>query len=233
VAFAEAQPFAGTLARRRVNPRALVGVGVAVAGVVVLTFLYRNQQPQQVLVLRAVHDVPAGAILSAADIQSVAEAVPDEVAATLVPASQQPALLERRVGQALTAGEFLTRGQLGSAVRGISGDQRIVTIPIDADAIAGMSLARGDQVEIAVTTGRNNPSGAETRTIVPAATIYDVSQQDVASGVLAGPPRSSVASGGRAAWISVTVDDAHFQALAQARWTGDLSVALLPAQEPR
>jgi hypothetical protein len=126
VALAETQAFPRTLARRRISPRALVGIAIAVLGIVVLVALYRAEQPRQVLVLRLTHDLPAGAVLGARDLQPVAEAIPEDLAATLVPASQQPELLGRRVGAPLSSGEYLTRGQLGHTNRGISPDQRLV-----------------------------------------------------------------------------------------------------------
>src|SRR5262249_1283992 len=155
-----------TLARRRISPRALVGVAVAALGVAVLALLYRGQQPEQVLVLRAAHDVPAGAVLTAADLQPVAEAIPDDVAATLVTADRQPDLLGQRTSVPLTGGEFLTRSQLGQTRRGIGASQRLVTIPIDTDTAVGLNLARGDTVELAA-TGGDQAQSYSTNIVVP------------------------------------------------------------------
>ena len=168
MALAETQAFPRTLARRRISPRALVGIAVAVLGIVVLTVLYRAEQPRQVLVLRLTRDLPAGAVLGARDLQPVAEAIPDDLAATLVPASQQAELLGRRVGAPLSAGEYLTRGQLGHANRGISLDQRLVVIPVDADTVAGLNLARGDVVELTA-TNKNQAGGAHTDVVIAGA----------------------------------------------------------------
>ena len=89
MALAETYAIPRTLARRRISPRALVGIAVAVLGIAVLTVLYRAEQPRQVLVLRLTRDLPAGAVLTARDLQPIAEAIPEDMAATLVPASEQ------------------------------------------------------------------------------------------------------------------------------------------------
>jgi hypothetical protein len=230
VAVAETYAIPRSLARRRISPRALVGIAVAGLGIAVLTVLYRAEQPRQVLVLRLTRDLPAGAVLSAADLQPAAEAIPDDVAATLVPASQQPQLLGRRVGAPLTAGEYLTRGQLGHTNRGISTDQRLVVIPVEADTVAGLNLMRGDQVELTA-TNKQQAGGARTDVVVPAATIYEVGALDSAGSVL-GSAQRAAGSGGRQTWISLLVAEDQVPAVNQARSTGDLQLALVPEAGP-
>jgi len=232
VALAETYAIPRTLARRRISPRALVGIAVAVLGIAVLTVLYRAEQPRQVLVLRLTRDLPAGAVLSARDLQPVAEAIPQDMAATLVPASEQANLVGRRVGAPLSAGEYLTRGQLGHTNRGISPGQRLVVIPVDADTVTGLNLARGDQVEL-TSTNKQQVGGAHTDVVVPAATIYEVGPLDSAGVVLGGAQRAA-GTGGRQTWLSVLVDQDQVPALNQARSTGDLLLALVPVDgQPR
>jgi hypothetical protein len=226
VALADAQSFPRTLARRRISPRALVGVAVAALGVAVLAVLYRGQQPKQVLVLRAAHDLPAGAVLTAADLQPVAEAIPDDVVATLVTADRQPDLLGQRTSVPLTGGEFLTRSQLGQTRRGIGASQRLITIPIDTDTAVGLNLARGDTVELAA-TGSEQAQSTSTNIVVPAATVYDVGPVDGAAGVL-GTAQKNGASTSRQTWLSLVVDESQVPAVGQARSAGDVLVALVP-----
>jgi hypothetical protein len=229
VALGETRALPRTLAHRRISPRALIGIGVAVLGIAVLTVLYRSEQPRQVLVLRLARDLPAGAVLGAGDLQPVAEAIPDEMAATLVPGNQQAQLLGRRVGAPLSAGEYLTRGQLGHTNRGISPDQRLVVIPVDTDTVAGLNLARGDQIELTV-TDKNSAGGATTNIVVPAATIYEVGPLDNTGGVLGGAQRAA-GTGGRQTWLSVLVSQDQVPAVNQARSTGNLLLALVPEDE--
>jgi hypothetical protein len=230
VALAETYAFPRTLARRRISPRALVGIAVAVLGIAVLTVLYRAEQPRQVLVLRLTRDLPAGAVLSARDLQPVAKAIPEDMAATLVPASQQAELVGRRVGAPLSAGEYLTRGQLGHTNRGISADQRLVVIPVDGDTVTGLNLARGDQVELTATS-KQQAGGIHTDVVVPAATVYEVGSVDSAGGVLNGAQRAGGTSS-RQTWLSLLVEQDQVPAINQARSTGDLMLALVPEGGP-
>jgi Flp pilus assembly protein CpaB len=200
---------------------------VAALGLVVLIVLYRNQQPRQDLVLRVARDVPAGAVLTAGDLQPVAESVSDDLAATLVPAGEQAELLGRRVGSPLTAGEFLSRGQLGSTPRGIASGQRLVAIPVDTDTVSGLALSRGDVVEITATTGKTGATGPVSQVVVPTATVYEVGPQDTTSGVL-GAAQKTATSSGRQTWISLVVDQGQVQAIGEARSTGDLYLAVVP-----
>jgi hypothetical protein len=226
VALADTHSFPRTLARRRISPRALVGVAVAALGVAVLAVLYRGQQPEQVLVLRAAHDIPAGAVLTAADLQPVAEAVPDDVAATLVTADQQPDLLGQRTSVPLIGGELVTRGQLGHARRGIAPGQRLVTIPIDTDTVVGLNLARGDVVELATTSG-GPTRDASADVVVPAATVFDVGPADGTAGVLDAAQKNG-AGVGRQTWLSLLVDQSQVQAMGQVRSADNVLVALVP-----
>jgi hypothetical protein len=230
MALAEARPIPRTFGSRRINPRALVGIAVAVLGIAVLTVLYRAEQPRQVLVLRLTRDLAAGTVLSASDLQPIAEAIPEDLARTLVPASEQAALVGRRVGAPLNAGEYLTRGQLGHSNRGISPDQRLVVIPVDTDTVTGLNLARGDQVELTA-TNKQQGSGTQTDVVVPAATIYEVGSVDSAASVLGGAQRAGT-TGSRQTWLSLLVDQDQVPAVNQARSTGDLLLALVPEGGP-
>jgi hypothetical protein len=226
VALVGTPPFPRSLARSRISPRALVGIAVAGLGIAVLVVLYRAEQPRQLLVLRLTRDLPAGAVLSARDLQPVAEAIPEDMAATLVPASEQAALVGRRVGDPLSAGEYLTRGQLGHTNRGIGPDQRLVVIPVDIDTVTGLNLARGDQVEL-TSTNKQQAGTAQTDVVVPAATIYEVGAVDSAGSVLGAAQRAG-GTGSRQTWLSVLVDQDQVPAVNQARSTGDLLLALVP-----
>ena len=232
MAVAKTYAIPRSLARQRISPRALVGIAVAALGIAVLTVLYRAEQPRQMQVLRLTRDLPAGAVLSARDLQPVAEAVPEDMAATLVPAGEQAQLVGRRVGAPLSGGEYLTRGQLGHSNRGISPDQRLVVIPVDADTVAGLNLSRGDKVEL-TSTNKQQAGGAHTDIVVPAATVYEVS-----AGRRRRRPRGSAASSrnlaaarpGCRCWLT----RARYRAINQARSTGDLLLALVPEDgQPR
>ena len=107
-----------------------------------------------------------------------------------------------------------------------------MVIPVDADTVTGLNLARGDQVEL-TSTNKQQAGGAHTDVVVPAATIYEVGPLESAGGVLGGAQRAA-GTGGRQTWLSVLVDQGQVPAVNQARSTGDLLLALVPEDgQPR
>ena len=108
-------PIPKSLAAPRFNPRLAVGLLVLTSAILGLVAAYRGAQPRTVEVLRAAHDVQPGYVLQAADLQVVAEALPDDVAASLASASERPSLVGRRLAQPLNAGELITRRQTAPA----------------------------------------------------------------------------------------------------------------------
>jgi Flp pilus assembly protein CpaB len=158
---------------RRVPVRALLGLALALAAVAMVYSLNRNAQPRTVEVLRATRDVPVGMVLRASDLAPVSEALPDDVAQVLAPASDRDSFLNRRVGQPLNAGELVSRRQLQPPSRQIPAGQRIYTIPVSREAAAGgQAVDVGDDVEVVVTINKGVPDQARTQIVVPRATVY-------------------------------------------------------------
>src|SRR5919199_4967780 len=113
MALSGASPLPRTLAApRRLPVRATLGLALAVAAMSIVFSVNRSSQPQTVAVLCAAHDVPVGAVLRTDDLEVVRKALPDDVAATLVPASERDAVVGTRVGQPLNAGELVSRRQI-------------------------------------------------------------------------------------------------------------------------
>ena len=120
MALASAHPLPSpaipkSLAAPRLNARLLVGLLVLAGAILSLVVLYRGAQPQTVAVLRAARDVQPGEVLQSADLQVAAEALPEDVAATLVAASERDALVGRRLAQPLNGGDLVTRRQVQPA----------------------------------------------------------------------------------------------------------------------
>lgn len=216
-----------TLAVRQVNTRSLIGLALALAGAALVLWLYRGQQPQTFEVLWAARDVPAGTVLRADDLVPTSEALPEHLATTLAPASERQALVGRTLAQPLNAGELVTRRQAVPALLRIPEGQRVYTIPVNPETAAGGQLEAGDEVQVVVTLNKARPDEAQTRTVIERAAVYAVGRQDASSTVFAAEDTSD-AGPGRLAWLALLLDDAQFQALAKARWTGDIDVALLP-----
>jgi Flp pilus assembly protein CpaB len=219
-----------TLAIRQPNIRVIVGVALALAGVALVLWLYRSSQPHTVAVLRAVRDIPAGGVLHSEDVVPVSEPVSDAVAATLVPATARDALIGHPIGQALNEGELVTRGRVIAPVRRIPPGQRVLTIPVAPETAAGGQIQVGDEVQILVTINKARPEQAQTLTVLDRATVYAIGLRESSSPAFAVADQGA-AGGGKLAWLAVLADAAQAQALAKARWTGDLDVALLSPVE--
>jgi len=236
MALASAHPFPTrkTLAAPRLNLRLAVGVLVLGGAILALVVVYRGAQPRTVDVLRAAHDVQPGQVLRADDLQVVAEALPDDVAAKLVAAAERTTLVGRRLGQPLNAGDLVTRRQVEPATRHLDPGERLYALPIASDTAAGLHLQSSDQVEIVVTTDKTRPDQAVTRVVLPAVTIFSIGSSEANStfGVGGSSGQSGLgSSSSKFTTVVLRTDDAGYQALARAREVGDLDLALLSSLE--
>jgi Flp pilus assembly protein CpaB len=218
------------LAIRQPNVRVIMGVALSLAGAAIVLWLHQTSQPHTVAVLRAAHDIPAGATLRADDLVPVSEPVSDAVAATLVPALERDALIGHPIGQPINRGELVTRGRVVAPVRRIPAGQRVLTIPVPPETAAGGQIQVGDEVQILVTLNKARPEQAQTFTVLDRATVYAIGTREASSTAFAVADQSSLGSG-KLAWLAILADATQAQALAKARWTGDLDVALLPPLE--
>ncbi len=216
---------------RRIPVRAILGLALAAAAVAMVYSINRGAQPITVEVLRASRDVAVGEVLRPADLAPVSEALPADVAQVLVPASERQSLIGQRVGQPLNAGELVSRRQLQRPAHQIPPGELLYTIPVSAEAAAaGRAVDAGDQVEVVVTVNKGQPDQARTDVVLPRATVYAVDRQDSSYTPLGGSDQSAGAS--RLSSLTLLVaSGADYQALARARWVGDLDVAVLGASE--
>jgi Flp pilus assembly protein CpaB len=233
VALAESTWRLRTLAPpRRVPVRAMLGLVLAAAAVAMVYTATRNAQPRTVDVLRATHDVPVGAVLQPADLAAVSEALPDDVAQMLAAAVERDRYVGRRVGQPLNAGELVSRRQLQAPARQIQPGQLVYTIPVSAETAAGgRAVDAGDVVEVVVTINKGQPDQARTQVVLPRATVYQVGRQE-ASYTPLGANDQSVADARLMSLTLLLTNDADYQAVARARWIGDLDVAVVGIGEP-
>jgi Flp pilus assembly protein CpaB len=225
-------PIPKSLAAPRFNPRLVIGLLVLASAILGLVAVYRTTQPRSVEVLRAAHDVQPGQVLQAADLQVVGEALPDDVAAGLVSASERSALIGRRLAQPLNAGDLVTRRQTLPVTRQLGPDERLYALQIPSETALGLRLQAADVVEIVVTTNKSRPEAAETHVVLPAVTVFSIggSESSGAFGVGSNTDRSALGTGKNTTLVLRT-DDAGYQALARAREIGDLDLSLVGAQE--
>ena len=181
--------------------------------------------------LRATHDVPIGAILQAGDVTPVSEALPDDVVQVLAPAEQRDAFVGRRVGQQLNAGELVSRRQLQNPAHQVPPGQLVYTVPVSPEAAAGgQAIDAGDDVEVLVTTGKGQPDQARTQVVLPRARVYQVGR----SGASYSPLGNTDQAASDSQLTSLTLllaTEAAYQAIARARWIGDVDVAVLGTGE--
>jgi len=183
-------------------------------------------------VLRAAHDVQPGQVLQAADLQVVAEALPDDVATGLVSASERSGLIGRRLAQPLNAGDLVTRRQSQPVTSQLGPDERLYALQIPSETALGLRLQAADVVEIVVTTNKSRPEAAETHVVLPAVTVFSIggSESSGAFGVSSSGDRSGLGTG-KSTTLVLRTNDAGYQALARARQIGDLDLSLIGARE--
>ncbi|MEP7022122.1 MAG: RcpC/CpaB family pilus assembly protein [Pseudonocardiales bacterium] len=232
LASARARAFPRTLAAPRLNLRLAVGLLVLGAAILGLVVVYRAAQPRTVEVLRAAHDLSPGQVLRVEDLQVVAAALPDEIAARLVAAGERGGLIGRRLDHPLNAGDLVTRRQVEPATRQLGAGERLYALPIATDTATGLHLQPSDQVEIVVTTNKTRPELAQTQVVLPTVTIFSIGSSDSGVGFAVASTSDRGGSGSsRLTTVVLRTDDAGYQALARARQVGDLDVALVGAPE--
>jgi len=226
-------PIPKSLAAPRFNPRLAVGLLVLAGAILGLVAIYRGAQPRTVDVLRAAHAVQPGYVLQSADLQVVAEALPDDVASSLVSARERPSLVGRRLAQPLNAGDLITRRQTEPATHQLGAEERLYALQIPNETALGLHLQPADQVEIVVTTNKTRPQDAETHVVLPAVSIFSIggSESSGAFGVSSNTDRSGLGAS-KTTTLVLRTDDAGYQALAKAREIGDLDLSLIGSQEP-
>jgi Flp pilus assembly protein CpaB len=121
----------------------------------------------------------------------------------------------------------VTHARVVTPAQRIPNGQRVLTIPVSQETAAGGQVQVGDDVEILVTINKARPEQAQTYTVLDRATVYAVGLRPASSSAFRVADQSA-SGGGQLAWLAVLTDDSQAQALARARWTGDLDVALLP-----
>lgn len=216
---------------RRVPLRTILGLALSAAAVAVVYSVNRGAQPSTVDVLRATRDVPVGAVLRPGDLSPTSEALPADVAQALVPASERDNLVGQRVGQPLNAGELVSLRQVQRPGRQIPPGQLLYTIPVSPEAAAGgQAVDAGDQVEVVVTVNKGQPDQARTQIVLPRATVYRVARQGVSYTPLGSGDQGTGDAKVSSLTLLLTSSD-DYQALARARWIGDLDVAVLGAGE--
>jgi Flp pilus assembly protein CpaB len=178
-------------------------------------------------VLIAIHDLPAGAKLSAADLGIAYIRADDAVYHAALPGDMLDSLVGRELGEPVHAQQVLARAQLADQ-SGLAPDQVAITIPAKPDSAVDGRLRPGDTVKVLVTVSYKSRNEAHTREVLEGAQVFEVGRDVSLTSSTAGG--SSGADDGRGTIASVTLAVSIDQArqLAEARRTGDLDILLLP-----
>lgn len=209
----------------RLDVRALVGILlmlVATGGSIAVWST--EQDTRGVLVLA--RELPAGSTLQATDLTVSRARLDDAVYQAAVPATSLNTVVGRQLAEPAHANQLLARAQVSTRPR-LAEDQMVLAIPVRNDAAAGGRVRANDAVAVLATSS----GGAGTsRMVLPRVTVYEVGREQTASfSTSTGSSTSNTTTGG-VAWVTLIVNQDQAVQLAQARWSGELDVALLPAQ---
>ena len=216
---------------RRLDLRAVFGIFltlVATGGSI--AFWSASSDTRAVLV--ATRELPAGATLTQGDLAIARVRVDDDIYAAAVPAAEQAGVIGKQLAEPVHAQQILARAQISSRPA-LASDQMALTIAVSPETAVGGRVRPGDSVQVLVTTDKGKPE-AKTAVVLPRVTVYDVGRDQRSLVVsTSGAGDSDTRSGVRGPLASLTLIVTQEQAiqLAQAKWSGELDVALLPAQQ--
>ncbi len=208
---------------RRIDLRAIFGIAlfvVAVGGSILFWTLSSDARA----VLVATRDLPALAVLTPSDLTVAHVRVDDAIYQSAIPADELSGLVGKPLAEPVHAQQLLVRSQVASRPA-FAANQVIYTIPIAPENAVGGRLAHGNFVEVLVTLNKGKPD-TQTNVVLPRAMVYDIGFEQRFTAINADSGNAQ----GAARWLSLVVSQDEARQLAQARWSGDLDVALLPAQ---
>lgn len=178
-------------------------------------------------VLVATRDLPAGATLNSGDLALARVRVDDAIYLAAVPEEELEHLVGRQLAEPVHAQQLLVRAQLSSRST-VGTGQLAFTIAISPETAVGDRLRPGDQVQVLLTTNQGKPE-ARTSVTLARATVYDVGYEQRAT-VVNTELGDRQAAQGPVKWLTLIVSQEQAIQLAQARWSGELDVALLPPE---
>lgn len=208
---------------RQLPTRALFGVFLALLSL--LGGIWVLSSRDTVTVLVAARDLPAGAVIQATDLTQASVRLDASLLPATVPASQASTLVGRMLSEPVHAGQLVgpTEFRQGAV---LAQDRLAMTIAPNPERGAIGQFEPGDRVRILVTALKPD-SLPVTRVVLQAATVYDVGYGD--SMTVADPTLESSSGVARpVVWLSLAVTEAEALALANAKSSGELDVALLP-----
>lgn len=195
----------------RQRRRSMLALGVTLTGLGALAAAWLfTSSGHRVPVLEAARNIPAGAVITAADLSA---ATISGTGLTTIPARQEPQVTGTTAAVGLRAGTILVPADLTSAAVPGPG-QQLVPVALKSSQIPASGLAPGDHVLVIATPGAAGQaaagqSGTPALTAPADATVYQVSPPgqdgtvtvDLLVAAAAGPPVAQQASTGQVALI--------------------------------
>jgi Flp pilus assembly protein CpaB len=215
-----------------VDARALMGIFLllfATGGSITFWAASADSQP----ILAAVRDLPVGATLGQSDLTVTYLRADSAIAEQLIPAEEMSHVVGKQLAEATHGNQLLTKAHISSRPSLRSGQQAF-TIAIKPETAAGGRLRPGDTVSVLWTTNKGRPDSLTT-IVLPRAIVLDVGYDDRAALFASSGQDDRIgraASPGPAVSLTLIVTREEAIDLAQAKWNGELDVALLPAERP-
>jgi Flp pilus assembly protein CpaB len=176
-------------------------------------------------VVVAARDLPAGAVLATGDLAIARVRVDDSIYQAAVPASELSDLVGRQIAEPIHASQVLARAQVAPRPA-LGPGQLVLAIPVAPESAVGGTLYPGDAVEVLVTTDQGKPD-VKTTVVLPRAMVYDVGHSGTV-GAINVDAAGVTSPQGPVRWLSMIVSRDEATRLVQAKWVGELDVALLP-----
>ena len=214
---------------RRADPRALIGIFLTLAALAASVAFWAGASDTRP-VLVAARDLPVGSTLRASDLTVAYVHLDDGVYAAAVPAELLSTLVGHRLAEPVHAQQVLARAQVADR-SGLAPDQVAITIPAKPESAVGGRLRAGDAVQIYLTVADKARGEVHTRTVLERAAVYEVGRDQTFGGSTSLSSDSDAAQRGALASVTLAVSHADAIALAEARHSGDLDIALLPPPE--
>lgn len=209
---------------RRIDARALVGIFLMLAAVGASIAFWTASADTQALVV-ATRDLPAGATLTAADLTLTHARVAPAIAQAAISEEGLGGLIGQQLAEPVHAQQILVRSQISSHPR-LNPDQMVVAVAVKPETALGGHVRPGDAVQVIVTLNKGKPD-EHTQVALPRVTVYDVGYAQAVSAITTGSSETA-AGRGEIQWISLAVTQDQALQLSQAKWAGELDIALLP-----
>src|SRR5579884_1316159 len=229
MATATLSPARALRSPRHLDLRAIFGLFLLLVGVFG-SIAFWTSSSTSTAVLVATHDLPAGATLTPSELAVARVRVDAAIYQAAIPASELNLAVGKQLADPLYAHQLLVRAQISSRLP-LAANQMALTIPVSADTAAGGRIQPGDVVEVLVTTGKDTGT-PRSSVVLPRVVVFDVghaSNAAVLTTTGSSTPDGSMDQGA-ISWLTLIVTQRQALELAQAKWAGQLDVALRPGR---